>query len=139
MARCCVWFTAFCRLPIRLRCGRLFCRFLLRLHVLAQTQPAHRFALLAQDVLHVALAIQVGEPVQIVGDQMVVVAAVAAHNHHAFRVRQRRDGFGVARPADGAREDQLQLALGDGSQRLALAQLVVIAGLLAAVEAAQRR
>jgi len=74
-------------------------------------QANHLLALLGQDLLDVALAVQICEPVQIVGDQVVIGAALAGHDNNAALVCQLRNGLHVPGLAHLAGVDQLHLGL----------------------------
>lgn len=78
------------------------------LHKFTQIKSLHRFTLLRQDIFDVLLAIHVGEPIQIVGNQMIVGAIVASHDDDTFVVRQFRDNFAVSCAAHFARIRQMQ-------------------------------
>lgn len=53
----------------------------------------------SQEAAHSPLSLQVGEPAQVIGDDVVVPAAGTCHDHHPSVVGGLRDGFGRARLA----------------------------------------
>lgn len=92
--------------------------------LLVDFNPRDAFALLRQNLLDVALPVEVRKPAQIVGDHVVRLAALARHDDHAPLVGLPGDVFALPGGALLARVNQRQLLGGDRAEGLLLALLL---------------